>query len=1628
MGQAVEKEKKVMQVTHDTGCADIIYDLSKRAQTMVSKDQQKMVDTFVNYFYTNPNPEYFEKASPDEVAKALVDLWNFFYVRQEGTPHLRVFRWSPQEDQAFAERLVIDISSHNMAFLVDSILGLLERLGTKPRLLFHPIYQVKRDGKGQIIDLAPPSAQSARDTQESFIHCELVEGVSDELLKTLEEELPKVLEDIAFANQDWMSMRKQALSCMDEIQGAAFYKGKADEQQSLLDFLAWIEDGHFTFLGYCLYKLDAHNFQKPFERNPNSQALGILRKESVYRLQQLFEGIAVSKETLSYIFEPTPVIINKTSSISNVHRTVPMDSIGIRQFDKDGNVVGLHIFVGLFTSVAYDSSARDIPLLKDKVLKIVEKSGFDPNWHDGKALIHILDSLPRDELFQATIQELKEIGLAILRLQERPRVAFFLRRDIFDRFLSCLVYIPRDRFDSDLCERIGKILAKEFNGEVGQYKAQFGSLAFARVHYTIAANHGFEHNYNLKNIEDKLIFEARSWVDDFKSRVTQVYEEVEGAQIYRRYRDGFSRPYQDRFQIQDAIDDLPELEKVVASGELSIRVYPHLIQSDERIKIKIYSPNVQLALSDVLPILENLGVRVVSEIPFRVNPAEYEGAVWIHDFELELPHKIANIKAFHTNFAETFMRVFKGHVENDHFNRLVSNAGIDCRQISIMRAYAQYLRQLTLPFSTNYMSGTLINNPGITEKLVALFEKRFDPKNPQDGEELVKDIQKDLTDVSQADEDRILRSYLNGIQSTLRTNYYQVGEDGQPKPYLSIKFNSRQVEDIPLPKPMFEIFVSSPRLEGIHLRGGRVARGGIRWSDRQEDFRTEILGLMKAQMVKNTVIVPVGSKGGFVLKASMAGKSREEIQQEGIACYSIFIQGLLDITDNHVDGKVVRPKDCYCWDEEDPYLVVAADKGTATFSDIANAISIQNNFWLGDAFASGGSAGYDHKKMAITARGAWESVKRHFRELGKDTQTEEFTVLGVGDMSGDVFGNAMLLSPHIRLIAAFNHQHIFIDPNPDAAKSIAERKRLFNLPRSTWEDYDPALISKGGGVWSRQLKTIALSEEIKNLLNIREDEIKPHDLIRKLLTMEVELLFFGGIGTFVKSSFESNVDVGDRANDILRVNGKDLNCRVIGEGANLGVTQRGRMEFDRLKDGYINTDFVDNSAGVATSDREVNIKILFNEVIAQNQINIEERNKILVQMTDDVAQLVLQDNYIQPQAITLTEKLGHRKLDQQVALMKVFEHEGLLNRAIEFLPDDAQLEEYQSKGMALSRPEIAVLQSYSKIDYYEKILKTQLPDDKYFQYVLLNYFPPLLQEKFKEQILKHPLRREIISTYIVNQVINRNGATFIYESMESTGASLERVIQAFFAIKKVFDLKNLWRSIDLLDNTVLDSAQMRAHVDIYQSMRRTIFWVTRYFPMSDNIDETINVLKSGIGAFLESIHSVLDEEGLKAYAAKVEEYVYIGLPKAIAERLTMVSVVASSPDTILIAAETGFSVPEVASLYFKVGSVMHFKKIRELAERHSLAKNFWERAHVHGLMEELYGYQADVVEQILSFGRTKQLDMKDGGDVMVDQWSIAHRPILDRIEHMMGDAQFKANPDLSMLSVLTREMRILSGA
>ncbi len=1600
----------------------------------------KAAEDFLRQFYENVAPHDLVHEEVEDLFGAAITMWGFGRERKPGTAKIRAYNPRFEEVGWQSPHTVIEIVNDDMPFLVDSVTAAMSRRELTVHLVIHPILHVSRSAKGTAETLHPAGQSPKAAIGESYMHLKVSEQTSSQALAEIEETLEQVLSDVHAAVTDWRTMRATIVDVIADIE-ATPPKGQAKaDVEEVCAFLRWIEDNHFTFLGYRRYDYKGTR-RKAHMDVVDGSGLGILQQPDV----KVFDGLrdlgGLPQDVREFLLEPTLVLIMKANKISTVHRPVPLDSISVKRFDKTGKVVGEHRFIGLFTSVAYNQSPREIPLLRRRVDKVVERAGFRPTSHDGKALVNILETYPRDELFQATEDDLFEISIGILHLQERQKTALFVRRDPFERFVSALIFVPRDHYTTELRQRYQAILQTAFNGESTAFHTQVSDSVLARLHCIIATTRGEIPHVEIDELELRLIDAGRSWVDKLHDALVEDKGEESTNKLLAVYAQAFPTAYKEAYSAHAAIFDIERMEELSGEQALGMNLFRPIGVEDDVLHLKLFHGGAPVPLSDVMPMLENMGVRVLSEVPFEISGSGVEQPIWMHDFEMRLRTDSAgecDLSTIKGPFQEAFGAVWRREMENDGFNGLVLSAGLTWRQVSVVRAYAKYLRQAAFTFSQDYMEETLLAHAPIARLLVHLFDARFDPAR-EDGRskvtaEIEAKIEASLDSVANLDQDRILRRFLNLINCTLRTNFFQAAEDGAAKSYISFKLDSQAIEGLPLPRPHVEIWVYAPRVEAVHLRGGKVARGGIRWSDRREDFRTEILGLMKAQQVKNAVIVPVGSKGGFVVKRPPAGGSREAHQAEGIECYKTMMRGLLDITDNIAVSGVVNPVDVVRYDEDDPYLVVAADKGTATFSDIANGVSQDYGFWLDDAFASGGSAGYDHKKMGITARGAWESVKRHFRELGHDTQSEEFTVVGCGDMSGDVFGNGMLLSEHIRLVGAFNHLHIFVDPTPDAAKGYAERTRLFALPRSSWADYNAKLISKGGGVFDRSAKSIKLTPEIKKAFGVSEDSVTPNDLIRAMLKSEIDLLWFGGIGTYVKAAGETNNDAGDRANDAVRIDAGELGARVVGEGANLGVTQRGRIEA-ALHGVRLNTDAIDNSAGVDCSDHEVNIKILLGAIVANGDMTLKPRDNLLEAMTDEVADLVLRDNYDQTQALTIAGSQGLDLLGSQIRLMQDLERGPLrLNRRIEFLPDDEALGDRATDGAGLTRPELAVLLAYAKMALYDDLLASDLPDDGRLVDDLALYFPERLRERYASVIADHPLRREIIATKVTNSMINQVGATFINALRDQTGADSAEIARAYTIVRDVFGLRDLWHGIEDLDTKIPAALQTRMHLDIQRLVERQTAWFLRNGRRPLDIASHVEEFATGVSQLTGCLQSVLAETERNSLETAAKTLVGQKVPKGLAQSIASLDALASACDIVRLAAASHQDVETVARVYFQIGARFALDWLRDRAGGLE-ADTYWQKMAVSTLVDDFFGHQSLLAQDVLGHAaqngggkkgaRKKAGVLTNGPDAAIDTWGATRGEDLDRTTRLLEDIRSNDHVDLAMLAVANGQMRAL---
>jgi glutamate dehydrogenase len=1526
----------------------------------------------------------------------------------------------------------------------------LSRHEVSTHLIVHPQLGVDRDVAGHLKGFRG-AMDGDQDLDEAWIHIEIDRTSDRAVMDRLEKDLERVLMDVRVAVEDEPKMRSLAGAIAMEISEHAPPLPGAEIAESV-ELLDWLADDHFIFLGYRDYTLtDDGTVLRPV----TGTGLGFLRSDKLE--SQSFASLP--PEVRAKAREPKILILTKANSRATVHRPSYLDYIGVKKFGPEGEVIGERRFLGLFTHVAYSESISHIPMLKRKLDEVLLRAGFTPDSYDGQDLIEILEAYPRDELFQTSVDELVPIALGVLRLRERRKLKLFLRKDDYGRYMSCLVYLPRDRYTTQIRLRIQQILRRAFSGVTVDYSAMVSESVLARLHVVVRAERGKPlPDVDTENLEAELTTAIRSWADDLVDALVEQTGEERSAALLRSFGDAFPEGYKADFPARTAVADLKRLDQLTERGETSINLYEAYNAAPGERRLKIYRLGPPISLSHVLPLLQSMGVEVVDERPYQILRTDRE-PMWIYDLGLRYEPSAgvdeAEVKQL---FQEAFTALWRGDIETDGFNALVLHAALNWRQAMVLRAYAKYLRQVGVTFSQSYIEQVLLANAPVIRLLVRLFESRLDParaggREPR-SEEIADEIQGSLDEVASLDQDRILRAYLALIQATLRTNFFQRpgggagGTDanarakdagtgpgsasaragGSPyKPYLSLKFDPARILDLPQPRPKFEIFVYSPRIEGVHLRFGSVARGGLRWSDRLEDFRTEILGLVKAQAVKNTVIVPAGAKGGFVCKQLPDASDRGAFLAEGIACYKQFISGLLDITDNLVDGKVVPAPDVVRHDGDDTYLVVAADKGTATFSDVANEVAMAYGFWLGDAFASGGSAGYDHKAMGITARGAWESVKYHFRFLGLDVGEQDFTVVGIGDMSGDVFGNGMLLSRHIKLVAAFDHRHVFIDPDPDPASSYEERKRLFELPRSSWADYDTSLISAGGGVFPRTAKSIKLTPQMREALGIEGDAAKmtPYELIHAALCAPVDLLWNGGIGTYVKAASENNADVGDKANDPVRADAVDLRCRVVGEGGNLGLTQLARIEFAR-GGGLVNTDFIDNSAGVDTSDHEVNIKILLDQVVRDGELTGKQRNKLMYDMTDEVAELVLGDNYGQNVVLAAARKQAANMMHVHVRYLRKLERDGKLDRRLEFLPDDKALAERRHAGLATSDaglglfgPEFATLLAYAKLTLDDELVSSDLPDDPYLASWLVDYFPSPLRERFRGYMDRHPLRREIIATRVVNELINTSGTTFMFRLNEETGASPQDITRAYLVAREVFDMPRFGRSIEQLSDQVDASTQLAMRLEARKLTERGARWLLRNRRPPFDIRQTIEFFAEGAVALAPSLPKLLVGRDLSAFEERRDGFAEQGVPEEPAEQVAMMVPAYSTFDLVEIAHTTGRPVEETAEVYFDLADRLQLTRLRDRII--ALPRpDRWKSMARSALRDDLYTAHAALTRDVLATSEPGA-----GPEERLAAWTGENAAAMQRARQMLSEIWESDSFDLAILSVALGAVRTL---
>jgi glutamate dehydrogenase len=1587
----------------------LVAGVCERLRSQLDPDEAADAEAFARQYYRWVSPDDLAERSALDLYGAALSHFNHARQRQPGQAKVRVYNPQFEVNGWESTHTAVEIVTDDMPFLIDSVSMELNRRGFGMHMIIHPVMNVRRDEGGRLAEILPPGPDTATDAiRESVIHAEVDRQTDPEQLAALEDHLLHVIAQVRAVVEDWPAMRERAREIATELadRPPPLDPNEVAEAQA---FLEWLEDHHFTLLGYRDYDLEQDAGGEPQLTAVPSSGLGILRQQSDERCPRRFDDLP--PEVRERAPEPYLLNLTKANSRATVHRAAYLDYVGVKRFDEAGRVTGERRFLGLYTTTAYNASPREIPILRRKVDLVLEKASFPHGSHNEKALIEILETHPRDEIFQVPIDELFEIAMGILYLGERQRVGLFVRRDTFGRFLSCLVFVPRDRFNTENRRRIEAILRRAFNAASIDYTTRVSESVLVRLHYRVYVEPGQLPAYDIQEIEMLLLAATRSWADDLESALILEHGEERGNALRRRYADAFPAAYRADWVARSAVHDIELIEGLPEGEGLTLTLYQPLEARPGVLRAKLFRSGPPLALSDMLPVFENMDVQVADERPYEVTPRG-RNPVWIYDFGLTYGGEgELHADRVRESFKDCFVRAWRGDVEDDGYNRLLLRAGLTWREITILRAVAKYLRQAGTTFSDVYVMAALVGHPQLARMFVELFRARFEPDaaDVATAERVGEQIAQAIDAVESLDEDRILRNFLAVIQAMLRTNYFQRLPSGEPKLYLSFKLDPSQLPMLPLPRPQFEIFVYAPSTEGVHLRGGKVARGGLRWSDRREDFRTEVLGLMKAQMVKNAVIVPVGAKGGFVVKRPP--ESREELLEEVERCYRTFIRGLLDVTDNIVAGEIAPPPAVVRYDGDDPYLVVAADRGTATLSDVANGIAREYGFWLDDAFASGGSTGYDHKKMGITARGAWESVKRHFRELGRDIQSEDFTVVGLGDMSGDVFGNGMLLSRHIKLVAAFDHRHVFVDPDPDPETSFEERRRLFELPRSSWADYDVTLLSEGGGVYPRTAKSIALSPQAREALGVAgEAPLTPGELISAVLRAPVDLLWNGGIGTYVKAGSETHAEAGDKANDAVRVNAEELGCQVVGEGGNLGLTQRARIEY-ALQGGRVNTDAIDNSGGVDCSDHEVNIKVLLDGVVAEGDLTPKQRNELLVEMTDAVAEQVLKDNYEQSETLSLAEHQASSMLDVHARFIASLERARVLDRELEALPSEEELADRGGEQRGLTRPELATLIAYSKLDLYRELLDSDVPEDQYLSAELEAYFPAPLPERFGERMRDHRLRREITATQVLNNVLHGGGTTFTFRLREETGARASDVVRAYAVAREVFQMRPQWAEIEALDNRVPAETQLEMLLEGRRLIERGTRWFLRNRRQPLSIAEAVSQFVSGATVLYEELPKLLGSPDAEPLARRAAALAEAGVPKDLAVRVARLPTMFAALDIVEVARETCLDVERVAAVHFQLGSGLELHWLRDQIVALPRTDR-WSALARAALRDDLYGLHRTLTAEALRSG-------SDVGD-----W-IAASPGSERYLATLADVRLGRKFDLTTLPVVVREARQL---
>ena len=1557
---------------------------------------------------------------------SLYQSWQFLQTYDDDQPKIKLFNPNLAEDGWVCPHTALIVLQRDMPFLVDSIRIELNRRNITIHAIKSTLLQIQRNQQHEFVAFVAaagePLIAEGNNSKEALIFLEISMHTANKDLIDIAESLESVLQEVSLVVGDYAAMKASAFDAAQNLP-ASKESIAAINVEETREFLHWLAADHFTFLGVAEYEFFQDGDKKYLRECPAARR-GVFAARNQpgdeLALEDFNEGMA------RFHLVPQIISFSKSAIRARVHRYAYADYVVVKRFNEVGEVCGELRFLGLYTSNVYWLSPQSIPLIRTKIAKVIARTELNDASHDGKNFRQILETFPRNEIFLSSSSELYDTLMGVAKIKERAMVRLFMRADPYGKFVSFVIYVPRDYFSTRVRLAIQALIGSAIGSDESEFTTYFSESILARVYLVFKLNEPLTKPIDVESLQAGIVNITRSWNDYLQAALLETHGEEQSADLLREYRQAFSLNYQENFDARTAVADMQRIAELNEQQHIALNLYQPITAQQHYLQFKIFHRATTLALSDVIPVLENLGFRVVSESAYEITPLG-KMATWLHDFKLE--HRLAHNIDLHLikdSFMEAFSAIWYGHANSDAFNGLVSSLGMTWRQVRLLRAYAGYMHQTLFPFSEVYIANTLVNQNELALMLINYFEIKFDPDRQcvdtqQDLEALKNRIVLQLDKVSNLNEDRIIRRYLTLLENTLRTNFFQKDKGGSCKQYLSLKFSPRNMAEIPEPRPLFEIFVFSARVEGVHLRTSKVARGGLRWSDRLQDYRTEVLGLVKAQQVKNAVIVPSGAKGGFVCKQAPQGGSRENLLAEAIACYKIFICGLLDLTDNLRDGKLIPPPQLVRYDQDDPYLVVAADKGTASFSDIANSISADYGHWLGDAFASGGSQGYDHKGMGITARGAWISVQRLFMEKGINVQTDAVSVIGIGDMAGDVFGNGVLLSETIRLVAAFNHQHIFIDPNPNSAASFEERKRLFVTPKTTWADYEKAFMSEGGGIFDRAAKSITISPQMAERFAIAEASLTPNELINALLKAPVDLIWNGGIGTYVKASTETHAEVGDKANDNLRVNGSELRAQVFGEGGNLGMTQRGRIEYC-LNGGSCNTDFIDNAGGVDCSDHEVNIKILLNEVVANGDLTAKQRNQLLVDMTENVAQLVLHNNYRQVQAISVAQSESLLRSAEYRRFMSSLQTQGRLDRKLEFLPDDEALVERQLRGKGLTRPELSVLISYAKAVLKEDLAKAHLERDDYIAKFVESAFPVQIAQQFPEPLRAHRLRAEIVATQIANDMVNLMGISFAQRLSESTGASSGDIAKAYVVARNIYAADDFLTALATLDHQLPAALQLQLINNLMRKVRRATRWFLRNRRSQLNAALEVELFAEGMRYIEGNLASLLLGDALQAWQSKIDKLVKAGVPEALALAAATPVDLYSGLSVIEAARLTDKPLEGMAQLYFSLGEYLSLpwfaQQISDLT-----VENFWQamarETHINDLESQLRSLSISLIGYVSETCSIVQV---------IERWSAKHQTLISRWNTMVNELQAGNGNDFAMFSVALRDLLDLAQA